>query len=161
MKNILAISCLALLCLTACRPAAITKSPYSEGLSAMQAEDSKTAARQFQLAVIMNDHPAESSLQLGLMCENDSEMLPRAIWNFQQAAELTNDESIRRQARIHREEAEQKYLAILEENWAASDLLDRKLQIQLLKEQNKKLNDMIARITRENNTLRMMISERR
>ena len=158
-KTLILLSAALLMALAGCRPA-LTSSPFADAVSAAEANDMKAAERGFQLAIALDDHAAEAHLRLGTLCENDNAQLPRAIWHFQQAGELADDEGMRRQAQMHRERAEKAYLDILEENWASADILDRKLQVQLLKEQNRRLNDWVTRLNRENSTLRMMLSER-
>ncbi len=158
MKNSLFLAIL-LVALAGCRPA-LTSSPYAAAVSAVESNDLKAAEPGFLLAIALDDHPAEAHLQLGTLCENDTAQLPCAIWHFQRAGELADEESMRRQAQMHRERAEKAYLEILEETWASADILDRKLQVQLLKEQNHRLNDWVTRLNRENSTLRMMLSER-
>jgi len=135
--------------------------PYSEGLSAVERNDTSKALKLFNLAIATEDHPLESHLQLGSLCANNVDLLPLAIWHFSQVEKLTTSESQRINAQMRRESAEKKYLLSLQAAWATTEALDAKLQLQLLKEQNKKLNDQLSRINRENATLRQMAASKK
>ncbi|MBP1582385.1 MAG: hypothetical protein J6866_00385 [Victivallales bacterium] len=144
------------LCMSACRRQEVGADHYTQGMEAMKAHNDDVAIQELQLATAENASLFQAHFALGRLCAANPEGLPLAIWHLRQAAQ-SPDATVAQTAKSLLAETEKRFLLQLQEHWGKETGQDAELRNQLLLEQNRKLNDWIARLNSENYTLRQML----
>lgn len=134
---------------------------YAKGLDALDNKQSELAWHYLSLAVLEESNNYEANLQLGILCAREEGKYPLAVWYLHQARKLADNAEMRETAQMHLDQVQRKYYALLQENYSDQELQEAEMNAKLLAEQNKKLNEWISRLNRENFTLRQMLIERK